>query len=421
MSSPSDTAAGTLTSRRGAGRRLPPGWAFAGMAYTFGITMLGTTLPTPLYPSYERVYGFGSLTTTIIYAAYAVGVLAVLLLLGSASDTVGRRPILAVGLAASIASAIVFATAGDVAVLYAGRVLSGISAGIFTGTATVALVETAPASRRRAAGIAASAVNMLGLGCGPLLTGSVAVFLPAPLRLPYLVDLALLVPAVLALWFAPETVTQRGRRLPPPRIPGVAAQARAVFVPAAVVAFAAFAVFGLVTAIAPAFLATLLHVPSPLVSGLLVFAMFAGSAAGQVTIIPFLRRGALPLGCVILLAGLATFVAALLSGSLVVLFAGTIGIGVGQGVSFSAGIVQISQASPEGRRAETVSAFFVLAYTALSLPVVLVGVVSDTWGLQPAGVTFASGCGVLTAAALVAVLRLARTEARRSPTAIRAE
>ncbi|HEU0256306.1 MAG TPA: MFS transporter [Microbacteriaceae bacterium] len=395
------TTAGT---REGAGRpSLPRRWAFAGAAYMFGVTMLGTTLPTPLYPSYETRYGFGSLTTTVVYAAYAAGVLAVLLLAGSASDVVGRRPLLLAGLAASVFSAVAFATDSSLVMLYVGRVFSGLSAGIFTGTATVAMVELAPARRKRQASIVASAVNMLGLGLGPLVTGVAATTLPAPLRTPYLLDLVLLLPALAAVWFLPETVPHPVRRLPTPRRPGVAAEARGVFVPAATVAFAAFAVFGLVTAIAPAFLVTLLHLPSPLLSGALVFAMFAGSALGQLTITPLIRRGTLLLGSAILLAGLAAIGASLATESLATLFAGTIAVGIGQGVSFSAGIAAISAASPAGRRAETVSMFFVVAYAAISLPVVLVGVAADAWGLRLAGIVFAAVMAALTLAAGTAV------------------
>ncbi len=61
--------AGAATSRRRLGRRL----AFAGVAYAFAVTMLGTTLPTPLYPIYEQEIGFSSLVVTIIFATYAVG------------------------------------------------------------------------------------------------------------------------------------------------------------------------------------------------------------------------------------------------------------------------------------------------------------------------------------------------------------
>src|SRR4051794_11505480 len=102
--------------------------------------MVGTTLPTPMYALYAEHMHFGVLTTTIIYAAYAGGVLAALLGFGRWSDAVGRRPMLLAGVVFAVASAVVFLFADSVPVLLIGRVLSGLSAGIFTGTATAAVI-----------------------------------------------------------------------------------------------------------------------------------------------------------------------------------------------------------------------------------------------------------------------------------------
>ncbi len=44
----------------------------------------------------------------------------------------------------ALASAVVFLFAASVPHLLIGRVLSGLSAGIFTGTATAAVIEAAP-------------------------------------------------------------------------------------------------------------------------------------------------------------------------------------------------------------------------------------------------------------------------------------
>lgn len=398
-----------MSENTGANRRtLPRGVALVAATYTFGVVMLGTTLPTPLYPLYEQHYGFGALMTTIIYAVYAVGVLAALLLVGAASDTVGRRPLLLAGLAASVLSTVLFVTNAGLVVLFAGRVLSGISAGIFTGTATVALVELSSPARRQQVGILATAVNMFGLGCGPLLAGLLAAWLPAPLNVPYLAALVLLLPACGLLWFLPETVRDRGGRWPRPRRPRVPAQARAVFIPASTVAFAAFGAFGLVAAVEPTFLRTLLHLPSPALAGLIVFAMFAGSALGQMALTRLAGRAALPIGCGVLILGLAGIGIGLAVESFLLLVLGTIVVGLGQGITFSSGIAAISAASPPDQRAETVSTFFVVAYIAISIPAVLVGVASTIWDLQAAGIAFTITMGTLTAAALVAVLVISR-------------
>ena len=78
--------------------------AFALVAYAFAVTMLGTTLPTSLYPIYQARMGFSELIVTVIFAVYATGVIAALVLVGSWSDQVGRRPMLLAvpGLATSV-------------------------------------------------------------------------------------------------------------------------------------------------------------------------------------------------------------------------------------------------------------------------------------------------------------------------------
>ena len=73
--------------------------AFWLIAYVFAATMLGTTLPTPLYVIWESQWHFSSVTVTLIFAVYAAGVLSALVFAGRASDQVGRRPVLGAALA----------------------------------------------------------------------------------------------------------------------------------------------------------------------------------------------------------------------------------------------------------------------------------------------------------------------------------
>src|SRR5437588_5869735 len=122
--------------------------------------MLGTTLPTPLYPIYQRQFGFSELLITVIFATYAASVIGGLFLFGRLSDDVGRRPLLFPGLALSALSAVAFLLAGGVLPMLAGRVLSGLSAAIFTGTATAAMVDLAPPKDRLRATTLAVAANL---------------------------------------------------------------------------------------------------------------------------------------------------------------------------------------------------------------------------------------------------------------------
>jgi MFS family permease len=137
----------------------------ASVAFALAVAMLGTTLPTPLYDLYRQRFGFSELMITVIFATYAAGVIASLLLFGRLSDQIGRRRMLLPGLALAALSAVAFLIADGLALLIVGRVLSGLSAGIFTGTATATLVDLAAPERRARATLVATIANMGGLGC----------------------------------------------------------------------------------------------------------------------------------------------------------------------------------------------------------------------------------------------------------------
>ena len=70
---------------------------YAAAAFALAVTMLGTTLPTPLYVLYGQRFGFSELMITVIFATYAAGVIASLLRFGHLSDQVGRRRMLVIG------------------------------------------------------------------------------------------------------------------------------------------------------------------------------------------------------------------------------------------------------------------------------------------------------------------------------------
>lgn len=374
------------------------------------VCMAGTTLPTPLYPLYQEKFGFSELTVTVVYAVYAFGVIGVLLLAGNASDTLGRRPTLRWGLAFAAASAVCFLCADALGWLYAGRLLSGLSAGLFTGAATAYVMELAPPGGTARATLVATAANMGGLGCGPLLAGLLAEYAPDPLLLPFAVHLVLVAVSALVLQWLPETVAEREPlSAVRPRKPALPARVRAVFVPAAVASFAGFALFGVFTSVSPAFLARYLHVDNHAVSGLVVALAFFASTAGQVAAGRVGPTRSLPLGCAVLFAGLVLLACALHTDQLVfVILAALVG-GTGQGLAFRAALSAVAAASPPDRRAAVLSSLFVVAYTGISLPVIGVGLLADPLGLEGAGLVFIACMLVLVASAAAYLLRRIRT------------
>ncbi|WP_328541031.1 MFS transporter [Streptomyces sp. NBC_00344] len=386
-----------------------PGYPAA--AAVFAVGMAGTTLPTPLYGLYRDQLGFSELMVTVVFAVYALGVIATLLLAGNVSDDAGRRPVLLCALAFSAASALCFLFEGGLVPLFAGRLLSGLAAGLFSGAATVTVMELAPPGREGRAGLAATAANMGGLGCGPLLAGLLAEYAPWPLRLTFVVHLTLVAAAGVLTWFLPETVRHASGRLRlRPQGLVVPAEVRGVFLPAALAAFAGFALLGLFTAVAPAFAAETLGVHNLAVTGAVVFSVFLASTIGQSLMGRVGVRRGLPGGCFVLVVGLVLVGTSLAVESLPVLVSGAICGGLGQGLSFRAAMTAISGAAPPEQRGATVSAFFVAAYVGISLPVVGVGALTLWLGLRGAGLVFTACVMVLALSAGLYVARRFATE-----------
>ncbi|MFG2881224.1 MFS transporter [Streptomyces sp. NPDC048297] len=385
-------------------RRRRPGYKAA--AAVFAVGMVGTTLPTPLYGLYRQQLGFSELIVTVVFAVYAVGVITALLVAGGASDVLGRRPVLAAALVLAALSAVCFLSEGGLPLLYTGRVLSGFSAGLLSGTGTAAVLDLAPPDRRARAALAATAANMGGLGLGPLLSGVLAQYAPWPLTLPFLVHLALLALALVVVGLLPETVHHTGPR-PSLRPQGmtVPPEVRGVFAPCSLAAFAGFALLGLFTAVAPAFLSQTLHERNLAVIGAVAFCVFCASTAGQVLMGRLGPQAALTWGCAVLVASLVLVGTSLAAASFPVLLLGAVTGGTGQGMAFRAGLTLVSAAAPPEHRGATISAFFVIAYLGISLPVVGVGALAVTLGVRVAGLVFTACAVVLVAAVGVRVRR----------------
>lgn len=382
------------------------------VGYLFTVIMAGTTLPTPLYAIYSADLSLSPVMITVIYAVYAVGVMATLQVLGRLSDHVGRRGVLVAAVALSAVSAVVFMTTEDLPALFAGRLISGVSAGLVTGAATAYLTELEAArSNRSRAAVLATVANMGGLGLGPLIAGVLAEHWSHPTLLPFVADLVLLAPVVLVgVLGLPETVRERRswragvgfQRI------AVPADIRLPFAAASVAGFAAFALLGFCTSLIGQVLGEGLGDRSHQSAGLVVFLLFVGVTAAQVVAGRLPQRVGALTGLVLLPIGSFLLVAAEYASSLALLVVAVVVGGFGDGLAFRAGLSSVTALAPPERRGEVLSAFFLIAYIGITIPVVAAGVLVTTTSLEIATTALAVLILVLSAAAGVAIFRLTR-------------
>ena len=348
-------------------------WLIAGV---FLVALAFSTVPTPLYPLYQRADGFSALTVTVIFAVYAVGVITSLLLAGHVSDWVGRRRVLLPALVLEAVAAVLFLAWPALPGLLLARFLTGLGVGMVTATATAYLLELHKAHRPGASGtrfeVVSAAANLGGLGTGTLVAGALAQFVTAPLRTPYVVFLILLTLSVVAVATVPETVVAPAERprYRPQRV-RIAGSDRTGYLIAAAGAFTAFSVFGLFTSLAPSFVAGALHHPSRLLAGVTVFLVFGAGAATQAAAGAIAVRRRFPVGLLTEAAGLLTLAAGMSTTSLWLFLTG--GALAGAGILFKSAVGAIAATAPAHQKGETLAGLFLIGYLGLTVPVLALG------------------------------------------------
>ena len=356
-----------------------PGTGFWLIAATFGVSMAFSTVPTPLYPIYQRQDGFTAFTVTIVFAVYAVGVVTSLLLAGHVSDWLGRKRILLPALGLELVAALLFLFWPALPGLIIARFLTGLGVGMITATATAYLLELHSAHRPGAGRgrfeLVSAAANLGGLGAGTLIAGALAQFVTAPLRTPYVVFVVLLVLSAVAVAAVPETVAAPAvtPRYRPQRI-RVAEHDRLGYAVATGGAFAAFAVFGLFTSLAPSFVAGALQHPGRLLAGIVVFLVFGAAALAQAFSASLPATGRFAIALVTEAVGLLVLAAGMHVTSLALFLIGGAVAGAGAGLLFKSAVGAVSGMADPQWRGEALAGLFLIGYLGLVGPVLGLGI-----------------------------------------------
>ena len=374
--------------------RRGPGFALALTAVV--AMMVGASAPSPFYPVLQQEIGFSAGTMTTIFSVYALALLATLLVTGSLSDHIGRRPVLAVGFAVLSLSMVGFWHSEGVAMLLVSRVVQGVAAGLLLSTMTAAVTDLEPESRPGSAATLNSVTPLFGLAAGALVAGAVLDAQPSN-ALPLVFATLTAVYAVLALaaLALPETSPRHDGwvRSLRPHV-GIPAPARPAFRRSAPALFAGWATGGLYLSLGAPIVGQLLGGSSHLAQGSVVAVL-----TGTGSLSCYLWRNRTPrevtiYGTTMLALGTVLTLVALHAASLPGFLLAAVVAGSGFGTSFLGILRSITPTVGPDQRGELFSSVFVVSYLAFGLPAVAAGFAAPQLGLE----TTATVYGVVVAA-----------------------
>lgn len=380
------------------------------VAAAFLSLMAFGTAPTPLWPLYQARDHFGPTAVTVAFAVMVLGAALGFGLLGHLSDRFGRRRVIVPSLLVGIASAGVLASWPDLPGLIVGRIITGVAVGLMASTASAYLSDLYHVARPERAGshvpsLVASVANLGGLAFGPLVSGALAQWAPAPLTTSYLVFAGVLSVLLLLVLATPETVDTTLRADERPTRFALLPGRGRVFAAAAGLGFFSFALMGLFSSLGAVMVRGRLGITSTFVVGLAPFTAFAASAVAQLALGALAQRRQLVIGTAAFPVGMVLTALAIQRPTLGFFLFAVAVAGAGAGLVFKAAVAQSAAAAAPASRAGVLAVFFVIAYAGMGLPSVAFSLVIRHAALVPTMVGFAAVLSAGTVLAVVTSLR----------------
>ncbi|ATZ23220.1 bicyclomycin/multidrug efflux system [Streptomyces lavendulae subsp. lavendulae] len=387
--------------------------AFRLHASTLVALLAASSAPTPVYALYQAAWHFSAMTLTVVFSAYVLALLVALLTAGTLSDHLGRRPVLAGALLAEAVAMAVSAAAQGVPELIAGRSLQGLATGVATSAAGAALLDFEAPDRPGRAAVANGIMPVAGMAVGVLVSTALVQYAPAPTRTVYLLLLVLFIAQAAAVRLTPETArTESGTWRPirllhllrptitvaPASRPGLALAAPGIV--------AAWALGGFYSSLGPSLARLIAPHAAHATGGLVFFTLTAaaGLAGHAARALP--ARTVSLAGAALLIPGALLTLAAPHLHSLLALFAGTALAGAGFGGVTQGALRLVLRPAAPGERAGSLATYYALSYLAMSIPVVLAGLLTNLYGLQASVALYGATVVALTLTGLIRAAHL---------------
>ncbi|MEZ5125005.1 MAG: MFS transporter [Thermoleophilia bacterium] len=159
------------TDAYGAGRPAQAGRLLGTLILVAAVANLNLTVANVALPTIGAAFNASQMQLNLIAVGYSLGLAASVLWFGALGDRYGRKLMIVVGLSAAIPASLLAGLASDWGVLFAARVLGGLSAGL-TYPTTLALITVLWSGPARTRAIALwSALGTGSAVVGPLLSG----------------------------------------------------------------------------------------------------------------------------------------------------------------------------------------------------------------------------------------------------------
>jgi DHA1 family tetracycline resistance protein-like MFS transporter len=135
---------------------------------TIFVNLVGFGIIIPLLPFYASTFGASPFVVGLLFASFSLAQLVASPLLGELSDRWGRRPVLILSLIGTAVSFAMLAVAQSLAMLFAARIVDGLSGGNITTARAYIADITEEENRAKAYGVLGAAFG-LGFIVGPAL------------------------------------------------------------------------------------------------------------------------------------------------------------------------------------------------------------------------------------------------------------
>lgn len=365
------------------------------------IFLAASSAPTPLYQLYQSTWGFSTTWLTLVFASYVFALLLTLLVSGSLSDYIGRRPVVAIAIVGEILSLMLFVGASDLHWLLAARILQGVATGIVTSALAAAMLD----SDHTRGPVMASIAPLYGMGIGALFAGALVTYAPAPMHLVYALLIVALIVMGILLVRIPESVTRRAGALaslrPRAQIPLEVRGPLLRVVPAVV---SSWALGGFSLSLGPTLVETVSGIHNPLVGCLITFLL---PFIGGISVLILRAKPphvAVLIGTGCLIVGMLGLLGGVYLRSLGLLLAGTAIAGIGFGAAFMGAMRTVMPLAPPTERSALMAAFYVICYLSASSLAMLGGISAQHLGLLPTTYAYGGLVALLSSAAFSATL-----------------